>query len=279
MGTGSEQGEVKVLGWDKRRSGTEAELRKYFLAQLESYLVRLRTAQERARIEKATHSYDSALIAKHHGLIEKFLAIAERKVSIVDDYGDETWEALSEEVARCAQKIAKAEGDRGGQKLKGAWTWFVYPLRLPSGEEVHWRKYSNLCHYLESEFRRYHALCKAEPTLNTFDDLPGIDFETYLENLLKRNGFEDVARTPATGDQGADLLAKKDGRMIAIQAKRYKGSVGNAAVQEIVAALRFYGADEGWVITTGAFTHSARALAQANGIRLVDGIELRKFGR
>jgi restriction system protein len=79
---------------------------------------------------------------------------------------------------------------------------------------------------------------------------------------LQQEGFEDVCRTPKTGDQGADLLVKKDGRKIAIQAKRYTGSVGNEAVQEIVGALEFYGADEGWVITSGTFSPSARALAQ-----------------
>jgi restriction system protein len=98
-----------------------------------------------------------------------------------------------------------------------------------------------------------------------------------LANLLKTLGFEDVAGTPASGDQGADLLARKNGRKIAIQAKRYKGTVGNGAVQEIVGALKFYRADEGWVITSGTFTPSARALAQANGIRLIDGLELGKL--
>jgi HJR/Mrr/RecB family endonuclease len=70
--------------------------------------------------------------------------------------------------------------------------------------------------------------------------MSGIDFEAYLVKVLRSLGFEDIAGTPVTGDQGADLLARKDGRKIAIQAKRYKGSVGNAAVQEIVAALKFY---------------------------------------
>jgi restriction system protein len=109
---------------------------------------------------------------------------------------------------------------------------------------------------------------------------------TFLGSILKfiwptllkaKLGFEDVSGTPATGDQGADLIAIKDGRKIAIQAKRYAGVVGNRAVQEIVGALKFYKAVEGWVITSGTFTPSARALAQANGIHLVDGVRLRKL--
>jgi Restriction endonuclease len=68
-------------------------------------------------------------------------------------------------------------------------------------------------------------------------------------------------RRPATGDQGADLIAKKNGRTIIIQAKCYQGTVGNKAVQEVISALAYYGGDEGWVVTNSFFTPSAKALA------------------
>jgi restriction system protein len=48
-------------------------------------------------------------------------------------------------------------------------------------------------------------------------------------------------------------------------------------VQEIVGALRFYNADEGWVVTNSIFTPSARSLARANNIRLIDGHDLKDF--
>jgi HJR/Mrr/RecB family endonuclease len=117
--------------------------------------------------------------------------------------------------------------------------------------------------------------CTTDMPIKNFDELSGVDFEVYLKNILTKHGFEDICLTPTTGDQGADLIATKDGRRIAIQAKRYKGVVGNRAVQEIVAALKFYRADEGWVITSGIFSQSACDLAQVNGIRLVDGLRLR----
>jgi HJR/Mrr/RecB family endonuclease len=77
--------------------------------------------------------------------------------------------------------------------------------------------------------------------------------------------------TPATGDQGADLIAKNNRRTIVIQAKGHAAPVGNSAVQEAVAAISVYNADEGWVVTNSTFTRSARALAHANSIRLIDG--------
>ena len=220
--------------------------------------------------QKLTKQLDDALLAKHRGLTDKFLEIAERKVGVVDDYGDENWDALEKEVDRCVLKIAKIEGDERVRDVEGEWMFEMYELPQVDGTGVHygWLKYERLQSNLKEAFRVYHAKCKANPPTEAFDELSGVDFEVYLARLLKKLGFEDVTGTPATGDQGADLLARKDGRKIAIQAKRYKGSVGNGAVQEVVGALKFYKADEGWVITSGRFTQPARALAQANGIHL-----------
>jgi Restriction endonuclease len=227
-----------------------------------------------------TQELDASLIEKHRTLIDKFLEIAERKVAVIDDYGDENWDALDAEVERCVSKIARIEGEKAFDTKNGERKFTVLKpstsLRLPDGGE--WPKYANLWCNIEKEFRAYHEKCKSAPPAEKFDDFSGVDFEVYLAKLLKTKlGFEDVSGTPATGDQGADLIAIKDGRKIAIQAKRYAGVVGNRAVQEIVGALKFYKAVEGWVITSGTFTPSARALAQANGIHLVDGVSLRKL--
>src|SRR5262249_19575298 len=131
---------------------------------------------------------------------------------------------------------------------------------------------------LESEFQQYHEKHARVVSQVELDQLSGVEFENWLAKLLRQNGFEDIRGTRATGDQGADLIAKKSGRIVAIQAKRYQGTVGNRAVQEIVAAVKFYRADEGWVITSGTFTASAKALAQANNVTLIDGYALRLLG-
>jgi restriction system protein len=133
---------------------------------------------------------------------------------------------------------------------------------------------------LYEKFRKYHEGRKSLPnTAEDFSTLTGVDFETHVARLLKEAGFESVVGTPTTGDQGADLIAKKNGKTIAIQAKRYKGPVGNGAVQEVVAAIRFYNADEGWVVTNSTFTPSALALAHANNVRLIDGSHLRDIAK
>ncbi len=64
--------------------------------------------------------------------------------------------------------------------------------------------------------------------------LTGTDFEDYLSRLFKSHGYH-VETTPKTGDYGADLILLKDKQRIAVQAKRWVGSVGVGAVQEALA--------------------------------------------
>ena len=137
-------------------------------------------------------------------------------------------------------------------------------------------KYIALRSKLESEFRIFHERRKQAGSGNPdFKNLSGVDFEVYLAKVLKENGFEDVCGTSATRDQGADLIAKKGNKKIVIQAKCWQAPVGNAAVQEIIGAVGFYHADEGWVITNSTFTPDAKTLAQKNNVKLIDGHALR----
>jgi len=75
--------------------------------------------------------------------------------------------------------------------------------------------------------------------------------------------------TPLTGDYGADLILIKDGQRIAVQAKRYVGSVGVSAVQEALSGQAYYQCDTAWVVTTGAFTTNALELAKKSGVKLI----------
>lgn len=91
----------------------------------------------------------------------------------------------------------------------------------------------------------------------------GIEFENSLrDTLIDEIPDVVVETTPVTGDHGADLLIRVGSVRIAIQAKRYTGVVGNAAVQEIFAAKQFYDADFAMVVTTSRFTNPAKVLAE-----------------
>ncbi|NEU13621.1 restriction endonuclease [Methylobacterium sp. BTF04] len=101
-------------------------------------------------------------------------------------------------------------------------------------------------------------------------DVPedGIAYERYCAARLREAGWTARA-TQASGDQGADIVAEHAGVRLVVQCKRYGKPVGNAAVQEIAAALRYWSADMAVVVSNAGFTPAARKLAAATGVMLL----------
>ena len=90
----------------------------------------------------------------------------------------------------------------------------------------------------------------------------GVEFEQRLKAVvLQAFAGAEIQTTPMSGDHGADLLIRLGSVVVALQAKRYIGVVGNAAVQEIFAAKQFYDADFAMVVTTSRYTQPAQVLA------------------
>lgn len=105
------------------------------------------------------------------------------------------------------------------------------------------------------------------------DEMTGEEFEQYLGKLFEKRGFK-VSYTKASSDYGADLILKDHEDIIAVQAKRYSGSVGVKAVQEVIGALKMYEATQAWVITNSYFTKQAEKLAETNDVYLISRDEL-----
>ena len=101
------------------------------------------------------------------------------------------------------------------------------------------------------------------------DLMSGIQFEEFLCQYFNNQGYV-CSQTKATGDQGVDLIAKKGDLIIAIQAKCYSGTVGNHAVMEAFAGMKYYQANRCRVITNSTFSKSAIELAKANDVILWD---------
>ena len=100
-----------------------------------------------------------------------------------------------------------------------------------------------------------------------------LDYEHEIANKLKAFGF-NARVTKASGDQGADVIADKDGTSFAIQCKKHSKPIGNKAVQEANAGRDFYKKDFGVVVTNADFTKSARQLANACDIILLNDCKL-----
>lgn len=208
-----------------------------------------------------------SLSSKYADLISQFNEITYRKVTTIDAYGEENWDALSKEAALLVEKIGKREGNDDDDIKR----WRKSSWAMPE-------EYKKLTENLTTRFKSYYNTRKSKPVESgNVTGMSGVEFENHLAQLLKSNGFDSVAGTPATGDQGADLIAKRNGKTIIIQAKRYGGTVGNKAVQEVIAAINFYNGDEGWVVTNSSFTKSARELAGKSGIKLIDGTDMQQF--
>jgi HJR/Mrr/RecB family endonuclease len=97
----------------------------------------------------------------------------------------------------------------------------------------------------------------------------GIEFERACLDALVDLGWK-ARLTKASGDQGVDIVAQKQSRVVAIQCKHYKSPAGNSAVQEVFSGKSFYEADAAAVVCPAGFTGSAVQLAQKLGVLLVD---------
>lgn len=118
---------------------------------------------------------------------------------------------------------------------------------------------------------------KVQSELLTIDLMEGHQFEVWCAEALKACGFVEVSITPGSGDQGVDVLAKKDGIKYAIQCKRYTAALGNAPIQEVHSGKDYYRCHVGAVITNQHFTDGAIALAQATGTLLWDREWIKNF--
>lgn len=109
-----------------------------------------------------------------------------------------------------------------------------------------------------------------EAELLNIDLMEGHAFEHWCAALLLRIGFHDVEVTPASGDDGVDIIAQKDGIRYAIQCKRYSSDLGNTPIQEVHAGKSVYNCHVGAVMTNRYFTAGGKRSAEATGTLLWD---------
>jgi HJR/Mrr/RecB family endonuclease len=104
---------------------------------------------------------------------------------------------------------------------------------------------------------------------NPIDSMDGYTFESFTKYLFEKMGYM-VEQTKLSADMGADLILYKDNEKTIIQIKHYADNVGVKAIQEIVAAIKYYKANKAMVLITSSFTLSAIDLAKVNNVELID---------
>jgi HJR/Mrr/RecB family endonuclease len=156
-------------------------------------------------------------------------------------------EELTEVYHRCREKIQ---------------LWQEFDLKNIERENNEKRKYINNA---ASRWKKYHDM----QSIDLIDNLTGFEFESILMNMYNNLGYS-AKLTKGGSDWGVDIIAKKEGAIFAVQAKRYSGSVGTQAVQEVFSGTKFYNATSAVVITNSRFTDSAVHLAKKLGVTLID---------
>jgi restriction system protein len=128
---------------------------------------------------------------------------------------------------------------------------------------------SDVADLIEQEIRKLPEKTIEQWTMASGSDIAsGDEFEHFVSDRLEDSGWM-VRHTGKSGDQGADLVAEKAGVSVAVQCKMYAQPVGNKAVQEALAAQRYYATDHAAVISNAAFTRSAIQLARSADVLLI----------
>ena len=103
--------------------------------------------------------------------------------------------------------------------------------------------------------------------IHQVDRMSGVEFEKFTRALFEHEGYK-VQETPKTSDYGGDLVLRKNGRNVVVQAKRWDGIVGIKSVQEVLGAMNYYDAQKGIVLTNSDFTENAYNLAKKSPVEL-----------
>lgn len=214
-------------------------------------LVRVR---RRARIRRYFAAVD--------GITRRYLdrlSIRQRQLVRRDDYGNDDVEGWSAHIDYFVDRVVRRDLAPTGHD----------PARLAAGSDLRAAVHRRIDAYVRAHQERQRSV-----DLGTVAS--GRDYEALCQAELERAGWV-VRTTAATGDQGADLLAERDGRRVIIQCKFSGRPVGNKAVQEAIAGLGFYEGDRAAVVSDAPFTRSARQLAQASHVLLLHHDDLKQL--
>jgi len=143
----------------------------------------------------------------------------------------------------------------------------IFPELFVKDFAVGKRTLDPILHNIVEEKSRARAI-EIEAALSFATDMTPQDFERWCAKIVSSNGWK-TATTKATGDQGADVVAVKDGMRVVLQCKLYNTPVGNKAVQEAFAAQHHYRANASAVVANANFTAAAIALAATTGVLLL----------
>lgn len=106
------------------------------------------------------------------------------------------------------------------------------------------------------------------------------DLEVLVRAVYARQGYSATRLGGFGADGGIDVVLRRDGNKVLVQCKQWRArQVSVNVVRELLGAVTSERADRGVVVTCGTFTGDAWGYANANGLELVDGMQLLELVR
>jgi Restriction endonuclease len=103
--------------------------------------------------------------------------------------------------------------------------------------------------------------------------LRGVKFEKALGGLYEDVGYS-VYQTKGSGDEGIDLVLRKDGEEIIVQCKGHRKPIGVAAIRDLYGVMTHCGAERAVLACPAGFTDGVRKFARGKPITLLSAKEL-----
>jgi restriction system protein len=125
---------------------------------------------------------------------------------------------------------------------------------------------------------RRRSLFDSVVTDNRLTDISWKQFEQWIGEAFRRQGFSITENETKGPDGGIDLVLRKDGEKHLVQCKQWRArKVGVTVIRELYGVMAAEGAAGGFVVTTGQFTEETKRFAGGRNIQLLDGTDLRRW--
>lgn len=213
------------------------------------------------------------------------LARKMKQLTYIDEYGDMDTKNWDRETVRFAADRATSLNKYLHERIPAKYSKFAerlrltYMLHLDASDLMnsHKEMINNAAEAVaQAVWPYYMHLCDQEKSSFLDDIVDPYEYEECIAEEFNELGWE-CRVTTGSGDQGADVIAVKEGLRLVIQCKLYSTPVGNKAVQEVAAAKTFYNGNCAVVITNNEFTTSAKQLAASLGVKLIHHSQIEDF--
>ncbi len=127
---------------------------------------------------------------------------------------------------------------------------------------------------------RGRLLLDSQTSLDSLRALPWKRFEDVLAEGYRRQGYQVKEMLGRGADDGVDLLLRKNGNLVVVQCKRWKGKpVPVQVVRELYGVMIDQRATAAKIVATTSFTPDAVAFAKGKPIELVGSNALLRLVR